>query len=281
MGLPGDPAVRAKPRPAAAPRPGTLAAAASAHILTLDEVRRLYALTGDRGALERANPSALRALPEGREDDSLDSLAAQLSRVPAMRNLLTRRGFTPRAYLVADAALGATVRAIKFPELRETAEAKGMAEPHATNLALYRAHAAELDSLFNELMKSSADDDRASVGGDTAARRRRMLDSLSRFVRTDSLVRLHIVAIDAPDAAIPALAQEIGCEVARLNWRHGTGPALTAMRRMRDSLWAGRPEVYKRTNERLLPYGMAAPLTDDACRWTRWPRASDSLMTAP
>jgi hypothetical protein len=108
-----------------------------------------------------------------------------------------------------------------------------------------------------------------------------MMDSLSRFVRTDSLARLFTRAVDGPDDAIPAVAREITCEISRLYWRHGMGPGAVAMRRMNDSLWDRHPDRYARMNERLSRYQGPRPASDEACGHTRWPRAADSLMIDP
>lgn len=258
----------------AAPGSESLKAAAAAHVLTMDEIRRLVAVERDLG-----HKSAWTVMVGSySETGLLDDEVAGFSAETQLRRTAAAHGFSPRSYLIASTALRATLIGALHPEMDP--DKLSLPRPSAANVALFRANAAELNPVFEVKTPSQAAAARAQA--DSVYRRRvRMMDSLSRFVRTDSLARLFARAVDGPDDAIPAIAREITCEISRLYWRHGMAPGGVAMRRMNDSLWTGHQDRYRRMGERLSRYDGPRPASDAACGHTRWPRAADSLMIEP
>ncbi len=86
--------------------------------------------------------------------------------------------------------------------------------------------------------------------GERAERLRRekfVLDSLSRFVDTDSLYRIR-EAMRLPGDTLALLNASL-CEVVRLQWRYGVIPAELAMKRMQDTLWRGARSEERRRLE--------------------------------
>lgn len=258
-----------------APATGSLDLAAAGHRLTVEEIHRVLAVARDFG---RKDALAV-MIPEpysesGLLEDEVQGLTADAPRLRTVR----AHGFSPHAYLVARAALRATLIAVVGA--RTKVAMNGLPTATAGNIALFRDNAAELNRTFG--LKTPEEQAGERDRGEMVYRRRvRMVDSLSRFVRTDSLARLFARAVDGPDDAIPAIAREITCERSRLSWRHGMAPASVAMRRMNDSLWNGHPDRYARMSERLSRYEGPRPASDEACGHTRWPRAPDSLMIEP
>ena len=268
---------RAESTPAPAPKAGSLAAAAATHVLTMDEIRRAVAAMRVEIVMERSDP-ALHALLELDDSDApLAERAAELARVKGMREALARHGFDPSAFLVAQSAFSSLLESVIPPGALAS-----LARVPEKNLALYHEHQAEIFSLATSLAEELGADDRTQLQVDSVYQRRlRTTDSLSRFVPTDSLARLFIRAIDVAEPALPGVAQELSCEIVRLHWRYGMAPASAAIRRMGDSLWAGRQEVAERTSARIYAYSTSAPMTDAVCHQSRWPRAADSLDVQP
>jgi hypothetical protein len=259
--------------------PGMTGAAAATHVLTMDEVRGLLTMLGDLESLARTRPDIGALLEIDDSATPLDGRAANLSRSPEFRAIAAKHGFTPRQYLVAQATFAELVDAVT---MRGGSAGNAATPAEAKNVALYHQHEREIDALMGKVVAQASTDEEAALKADTVYQRRlRQTDRLSRFVRTDSLARLLLRGIDAGQDALPALGQEVTCEITRLHWRHGIAPAATAIRRMRDSVFAGRQEDYRRSNDRLQPYALSAPMTDAACHQSRWPRAADSLNVMP
>lgn len=268
---------RADSTPAPAPKAGSLAAAAAAHVLTMDEIRRTVAAMREEIVMERSDP-ALHALLELDESDvPLAQRAADFARVKGMREALARHGFDPSAFLVAQGAFSNLLESVIPP-----GSPASLARVPEKNVVLYHEHEAEIFSLATSLAEALGADERTQLQVDSVYQRRlRTTDSLSRFVPTDSLARLFIRAIDVPDPALAEVAQALSCEIVRMNWRYGVAPTAAAVHRMSDSLWAGRQEVFERTSARIYAYSMSAPMTDAVCHQSRWPKAADSLDVRP
>lgn len=268
---------RAESTPVPVPKAGSLAAAAAAHVLTMDEVRRTVAAMREEGVMERSDP-ALHALLELDESDApLAQRAAEFARVKGMREMLARHGFLPSAFLVAQSAFANLLESVIPPGALAS-----LARVPEKNLVLYHEHEAEIFSLATSLAEALGADERTQPQVDSVYQRRlRTTDSMSRHVSTDSLARLFIRAIDVPEPALPEVAQALSCEIVRLNWRYGIAPAAAAIHRMGDSLWAGRRELGERTSARIYAYSTSAPITDAVCHQSRWPKAADSLDVQP
>jgi hypothetical protein len=261
--------------PPPAPGPGSLNAVAAEHRLTMEEIRRVLAVGSDLG------PEGFWVVMVGglySDSGMLDDEVKALSENAPLRRAIGAHALSPRRYLIARAALRGTMSAILSPETDP--DKLSLPKANAANIALFHANAAELYPLLHLKTAEEASADRARADA-TYRRRVRMMDSLSRLVRTDSLARLFTRAVDGPDDAIPAIAREITCEISRLSWRHGMSPASVAMRRMNDSLWTRHQDRYARMSERLSGYQGPRPASDAACGHTRWPRAADSLMVEP
>ncbi len=262
------------PAPVPTPKAGSLAAAAAAHVLTMDEIRRTVAAMREEIVMERSDP-ALHALLELDDADApLAQRAAEFARVKGMREALARHGFDPSAFLVAQSAFSNLLESVIPPG--------GPTRVPEKNLVLYREHEAEIFSLATSLAQELGANERTQLQADSVYQRRlRTTDSLSRYVPTDSLARLFIRAIDVAEPALAGVAQALSCEIVRLNWRYGVAPASAAIHRMGDSLWAGRQEIAERTNARVYAYSTSAPITDAVCHQSRWPKAADSLDVQP
>lgn len=267
-------------RQAMAAEPGTAGAAAATHVLTIEELRRLVSMLGDLASLAVKSVDVSVLLQNDDPVTPLDARVASLARSTEIGALAAKYGFTVRQYLVANAAFEELLEAAMTPDPVPSGTRPTSAR--AKNVALYRQHQGEIDALMMKIVARGSREEHETLKGDTLYQRRlRQTDSLSRFVRTDSLARLFLAGLSASEDALPALGQEVTCETTRLHWRHGIAPAAAAIRRMRDSLWQGRDEDYRRSNDRLYPYALSAPMTDAVCGQSRWPRAADSLNVIP
>ena len=247
------------PAAATKPLPGTMEEAAAAHVLTLDEVRRLFALMRDHAVQDRRNPGSL-DLPEAFLP-TLDEAVAGLSRRPRLAALVARHGFTPRSYLVVLSAFNATSATIEAPELFANTEFG--ATP--ANLAFYRAHAKEIESLAAEVASADASA-RAAAETMTAQRppadeRSRLAERASLDVPVDSVRVLTLAIADADERQVEALRHELFCEEVRLGYQHGREPARLAVGRMREALRRDQPTRYRRAEPRL-PDPLAALVYD-------------------
>jgi hypothetical protein len=111
--------------------------------------------------------------------------------------------------------------------------------------------------------------------GDSAELRRvRMLERLAEQVPTDSLARLYVVALDAPEEQGSVIFDAVSCQRLRLDWAYGRAPARIAIERMTDSLFA-TPELRARWEEAQGRWPMAGGV-DFACVRGLRP-AADSL----
>ncbi|NUR18446.1 MAG: hypothetical protein HOQ12_02835 [Gemmatimonadaceae bacterium] len=75
-------------------------------------------------------------------------------------------------------------------------------------------------------------------GDPVEVRHARTLERRAARVPTDSLARLYMVALDAPEEQGGALLDAVSCQRLRLDWAYGRGPARIAVARMTDSLFA-------------------------------------------
>lgn len=74
-----------------------------------------------------------------------------------------------------------------------------------------------------------------------------VLDSLSKLVDTDSLYRLRRATLAPGDTM--SILRAISCETFRLTWRHGSIPAVRAIKRMDDTVWSGLSSDMRRRGE--------------------------------
>lgn len=88
-----------------------------------------------------------------------------------------------------------------------------------------------------------------------------VLDSLSRFVPTDSLY--HLLRRQLRPGDTNAILAAVTCETRRLAWRYGAVPADFALRRMLDTVWR---DVDGPTRRRMENYpGRFAATSDSGC----------------
>ena len=81
-----------------------------------------------------------------------------------------------------------------------------------------------------------------------------LVDSLSYLVPTDSLYRAYHASLEARD--LQAAHQEIACIEIELRLRHGTYPAVLAIDRMKDTLWAEADQPRVLAHDQRLPPAM-------------------------
>ena len=104
---------------------------------------------------------------------------------------------------------------------------------------------------------TSAREERAAKGDAVYARRLRLAEQLARTVKTDSLRKLHLAALDAPRSRIDTVWSAIGCEYARQIGQVGGPAARRAQVHLQDSLLAqpGVEDRWRAMNGRLSGYG--------------------------
>lgn len=119
-----------------------------AYTLTMDTITRLIQATHDLTLLKPAAGAPKEETDDGDGQQSLDQQAARLAKHPEAVALFARYGFTPRKYAVAFSAYllsGIAIAGIDAGASVEDMVTKAHLNP--ANLALVRAHKAEIDDL--------------------------------------------------------------------------------------------------------------------------------------
>lgn len=104
---------------------------------------------------------------------------------------------------------------------------------------------------------TSAREERAAKRDTVYARRLRLSEQLARTVKTDSMRKLYLTALDAPIGKIDSVWHAIGCEFLYQTYLVGTSAARRAQVHLQDSLIAmpGVEDRWRAMDRRLPGYG--------------------------
>jgi hypothetical protein len=261
----------------------TVDEAALRHVLTMDEVRRVFATRRELELARRRDPAlegAADSVALGAEGE-LDKLARYVATVPALTAIIARQNFAPRDWVVANSATLRTSIAMHMAAELGASDKEIVEIVNAANVQLYRANVAEFESLFSAVERQVAESEAAKVANDTAFQRKtRMMDSASRLVPMDSTAHLLVRLVDAQEDELPALATAISCERTRRSWQYGIYPVSLANRRVREQLVARDSTRARRLDRRMMQIVLVHP-GDEVCHFRSLPRAPDYLNLEP
>jgi hypothetical protein len=119
------------------------------YTLTMDKVTRLGQAFADLGAYAKQHPESQHVLETDTEkQENLDNIARRISSLPPVVTILSKNGFSPREFIVAEMTLMQIAMAVAMKPADEP-DAKYAAEIHANpaNLAFAREHKAELEAM--------------------------------------------------------------------------------------------------------------------------------------
>jgi hypothetical protein len=104
---------------------------------------------------------------------------------------------------------------------------------------------------------TSAREERRAEHDSAYARRLHLAARLARSVKTDSLRKLYLLALDAPPGRVDTVWMAIGCEMAQQMGRVGAPVTKRVLDHLQDSLFAlpGIEDRWRAMNGRLSGYG--------------------------